>query len=485
MLERTTFTNLVHLSISHLHAALREVERLHIQAVTGKKLLRPSDNPVGFSTAQAYRSTLEQIETWSNNLRDARLTLQASTQALQQMSGILMRARALASEGAHDTLTEDSRRALAAEVNGLLEQALTLANSRTPDHYVFAGSTTAQPPFQAIRDDQGRIVRVEYRGDARTATAPVAHGEWIRFLYSGLELLGGLRPDNGFIIGDETGLALGTGTSRVQGRVRVLLSHTTTIYAGGSGVAPGASSAHGDTILGPSGTHTLFLQDTSGTGTSGVVWLNGGPTITWTNSDTDLRVVGPHGEVVFIDTTNITPGFAGSVAITAHGTMSLDGGASASAIAFTTDQILQDGQGNVLFLNTASVRRVGENWIEFPQSYDIFTALIGLRDDLAQFRSLSGGEQVEAISRMISAIESAHSRVLHALGEQSATLAGLDTLEEQMQQAKLDLQERLGHLEEADLAELVVQLQARQNLMTLLLGATAMVLQPNLLDFLQ
>ncbi|MCS7167833.1 MAG: hypothetical protein RMI91_06665 [Gemmatales bacterium] len=484
MLERTTLSHLVSRSIYHLRQALAEVQRLQLQALTGKKWLRPSEQPEGVIAAQVYRSTLGQIETFLENLTEVRLTLHTSSQVLQQISGILTQARALAIEGAQDTLTEDARRALATEIDGLLEQVVGLANSRMPNHYVFAGADATKAPFRVVRDSSGRIVRVEYAGASHGASASVAPSYWAKFLYPGIEVFRSSSVGSGQIMGDPTGLALGTGTSRVQGRVHVLIKHTATTYGSGSGVAPGNSSPVGDTVLGPSGTHWLHLQDTSGTGSSGLVSLNGGPAIAWTNTDTDLRVVGPNGEVVFVNTTNITPGFSGTVAITAQGTLSLDGGATNHPITFTPDQQVIDNQGNVLFLDTSSLRRTGENWVEFPHSYDLFTALIHLRDELENSRRLPAAGQTQALSRMITALDAVHQTILHALGEQSTGLASLDMLEEHLEQVKLSLQFQLGRIEEADLAELVVRLQAQQNLLTLLLGATAQILQPNLLDFL-
>jgi flagellin-like hook-associated protein FlgL len=189
--------------------------------------------------------------------------------------------------------------------------------------------------------------------------------------------------------------------------------------------------------------------------------------------------------VVFLDMSNITPGFSGTVAITANGTVSLDGGLTVEPITFAPDQPVTDAEGHVVFLDTSGVRRPGTNWIEFPDSYDIFRALIDLRDDLEGKRSLPASQQSEALSRMIAALDAVHHAVLQALGEQSATLASLETLEQQIQDVKLEFQSRLGQLEEADLAELVVRLQAQQNQLTLLLGATAQVLQVSLLDFLR
>src|SRR5690606_13494775 len=118
-----------------------------------------------------------------------------------------------------------------------------------------------------------------------------------------------------------TGAAPGTGTDSALGRGTLIVSHTSTTYTAGSGVAAGTSSADGDTIIGPAGAHILTIEDTSGTGAFGTVSLNGGPPVSFTNGDTNLKVIGPLDEVVYLDTTAITAGFSGDVEITADGTL--------------------------------------------------------------------------------------------------------------------------------------------------------------------
>ena len=44
------------------------------------------------------------------------------------------------------------------------------------------------------------------------------------------------------------------------------------------------------------------------------------------NSDTNLKVSAPNGDVVYVNTTAVVPGFSGNVDITADGMLSVDGG---------------------------------------------------------------------------------------------------------------------------------------------------------------
>jgi len=56
----------------------------------------------------------------------------------------------------------------------------------------------------------------------------------------------------------------------------LLIRHTATTYAAGSGVQPGTNSGAGDTILGALGQHRLHITDTSGNGSAGTISLDGG-----------------------------------------------------------------------------------------------------------------------------------------------------------------------------------------------------------------
>src|SRR5262249_39694406 len=137
-------------------------------------------------------------------------------------------------------------------------------------------------------------------------------------LYSGQAVFGATNRGATTVIGT-TGAKAGSGTDTATANTQLLVSHTLTTFASGSGVAAGTSSAAGDTIIGASGTHKLTINDTSGNGSAGTISLNGGPPVSYDSSQTNLKVQGPNGEVVYLDTTAMTPGFNGTIDMTATG----------------------------------------------------------------------------------------------------------------------------------------------------------------------
>jgi flagellar hook-associated protein 3 FlgL len=83
------------------------------------------------------------------------------------MSTLLTRAKALALRGATETQGPDERQALAVEVEGMLEQAISIGNTRHGDDYLFSGFKINTAAFDIVRDPvTGSITSTTYNGDA-------------------------------------------------------------------------------------------------------------------------------------------------------------------------------------------------------------------------------------------------------------------------------------------------------------------------------
>jgi flagellin-like hook-associated protein FlgL len=227
-------------------------------------------------------------------------------------------------------------------------------------------------------------------------------------------------------------------------------------------------------------------MDTSGTGASGTVSLDGGPPVSFSSTDTDLKVTSANGDTVYLNLAAITPGFNGDIAITATGTFSVDNGATEVVIDFSTNQVVTDSTtGAVTNVDGSNIRRAGSERIEYPGTLGAFEALMALRDDLRNIRALNPTEQIEAISRLIGELDRARSVILGMVGEQSASLENLEFLERRLQDVKLETEKSASDLESADISELVFNIQSQENLLRLTYATAARVFDQSLLDFLQ
>ena len=460
--------------------------RLQEQASTGLRLLRPSDGPLDTIAVLADKSDLSRFSTNLTNIRDARTTLDLSVSALQEGSDILSSARQIAIEGAQASNDGTSFESLASEVDGLIQRTLNVANTQQNGRYLFSGTATLTQPFTvSAGDSQGRPSSVVYGGGNQRVVATVGKQETLATFYPGSEVFQ-RRQRGATVITGDTGAKPGTGTDSGTGQATLTITHTSTAYAPGSGIQAGSSSVTGDTILGPVGTHVLHIVDTSGNGSRGTVALDGGPPIDFTSSNTDLKITGPRGDIVRVDTTAITPGFNGDVAITANGTLSLDNGASQVPINYSGNQIVKDSKtGAVTNIDSSKIQRAGQAHVEYPGTFDAFQILIALRDDLRNTRGLSDAQHAQAISDRIGEIDRTRTGLLQTVGEQSASLQNLDTLENRVQDQQLEVQRQTTDLESADISSVVLHIQSEQQLFQLTLQASAKIIDLSLADFLK
>lgn len=442
-------------------------QQIQSQISSGLRIQRASDDPAGHREVLSLERFLSTIDSdVSITQHQQYLSNQAHTQirAVQQLI-VQVRDVSLQARQATDT---NERKALAAQVGGIREQLLAIGNTHVNGRYLFGGNVADAPPLQ-----QQQAHRVHYVGGG------VVQNSSADTLPTGLELFFPSQTP-AFTLSGETGAQLGAGIHVGQGRNSVRIDHLTTLYQGGSGVQPGADTATGDSVLGALGTHQLHINDTSGTGASGELSLNGGPAVAFTASDTNLLVSGPHGEQVYVDTSAIAAGFNGLVDLEARGTIALDDGPPVD-LTFAANQQLFNLAGDVVrYIDTTAVSRSGIDRLEPTQGADLFTTLNLLQEDILAASSPGDSN----LDYRIAELERLSENVLGVLGRQSAGTQQLDVSLTRLADLKLALQERLANVQSADLVEAVLRLQEQQSQTEFSLSTAIRTFNISILDFL-
>lgn len=158
-------------ALHDLRTSSREAARLEEIVSSGKKLVRPSDDPAGAGRAVRLGAELRSIEAAVKNGQLAQGELDATDDALQQLSSLLARTRELATQAANGVLSLADRTAMQAEVEGMLGQALTLANRAFDGRTLFGGTATDRPAYRF--DVAGGVTTVVYQGDDVARETPV------------------------------------------------------------------------------------------------------------------------------------------------------------------------------------------------------------------------------------------------------------------------------------------------------------------------
>jgi flagellar hook-associated protein 3 FlgL len=143
---RITQSMLANNSLRHLSDSYLKMGKYQDQLSTGKKITKPSDDPVVAMKGMFYRSDLAGVEQYKRNLSELHLWLDNSEAGMEQANSALQRIRELVVQGQNGSLTETDRKAIAAEVGQLKEDLVKTANTQVAGRYIFHGNDVMHPP---------------------------------------------------------------------------------------------------------------------------------------------------------------------------------------------------------------------------------------------------------------------------------------------------------------------------------------------------
>lgn len=168
-----------------------DMDTLQNQLGTGKTVQVPRDNPVAATNQMMYRTRLTEIDQYISNINETQSRLNEVDTALQSTLRIFQRIRELSVQGANGIYSNFERKeAAASEINQLLEEVVSLANTKSATgKAIFGGFKTGtedQPnPFVPIymtltAGRQGdAMVGVEYRGNIGGQTREVGKNDFM------------------------------------------------------------------------------------------------------------------------------------------------------------------------------------------------------------------------------------------------------------------------------------------------------------------
>jgi flagellar hook-associated protein 3 FlgL len=147
-MSRITQQSMSRQSVTHLQQALDRFQTLQERVASGKRVERPSDDPVATATSLRHRSDLARRAQYERNIDDASGWLTSADTALTSASSLLNRVQELVLRGKNDgAMSPADRAALADEVDSLREGLLDLANTTYLDRAVFGGTSGASAAY--------------------------------------------------------------------------------------------------------------------------------------------------------------------------------------------------------------------------------------------------------------------------------------------------------------------------------------------------
>jgi len=372
-----------------------EMTRLQEQVTTGSRINRPSDDPSCSYRVVTLNSQEKSLGNYINNLSEAVGTLELSSTIIQEIGSSLTETKVRLTQVIGGIYNEETRERVAEGINDILEQVVSLANTKNMGQYLFGGSNTTSAPYLLERTN-GQITGVTYQGSLENREIEVASGIKSSAFQVGYDIFGSDDRSDPVFLGD-TGAKAGSGTSNLQGDAWL-------------------------TVTGSAGNYTLSIDDglstfdTNGTHTNLAV--------------TDLRT------------------------------------------------------GKILYVDTTEINSTGVELVSVPGTHDIFNTLVSIRDMLKNERELSGAQLRDLQDNWLTTLEEINELIVQAEVSVGSKIGFLDNLKDSLTKLKYDAEDESTLIQEADIAQIAVDLSRREVLYQMSLSIAGRLMSLSLLDFL-
>ncbi|MCF8020923.1 MAG: flagellar hook-associated protein FlgL [Vallitaleaceae bacterium] len=141
-ITNSMMTNNVLLNINRNRETLSLYET---QMATGKKIQKPSDNPIVAIRALKFRNNVNEIKQYQTNAEDAISWAGVTEQSVTNVTEILKRVRDLSVQATSDVLNVENRKNVVTEIEQLMEQFVNEGNTTYAGRHVFSGYKTNMP----------------------------------------------------------------------------------------------------------------------------------------------------------------------------------------------------------------------------------------------------------------------------------------------------------------------------------------------------
>ncbi len=153
----------------------------NLKVITGKEINRPADDPEGAGQVIRYRTQIETLGQYEENIQKATSSLSLVDVTLGLVTEILINVKETALTAANATKNATDLALMADKVNALRDQFLSQANARMGEQYLFSGYDTSTIPFNNVG---------AYQGDSGTIGIRVSEFNTVTLNFPGDEVFG-------------------------------------------------------------------------------------------------------------------------------------------------------------------------------------------------------------------------------------------------------------------------------------------------------
>lgn len=132
--------------LRNLTSSSGQMNKYMDQLYTGKKITKPSDDPMIAMKGVSYRSELARIEQFERNSSEANSWLDNTDASIDQANHAMQRLRELAVKASNGTNSKDEYQSIVQEAKQLKEHLVEIANTNVNGKYIFNGTNSDTAP---------------------------------------------------------------------------------------------------------------------------------------------------------------------------------------------------------------------------------------------------------------------------------------------------------------------------------------------------
>ena len=140
--------------------------------------------------------------------------------------------------------------------------------------------------------------------------------------------------------------------------------------------------------------------------------------------------------------------------------------------------------GQVLYVDATNIGSTGVDWVRVPGTYDIFNTLITIRDRLETEGGLTNVQLEELRNNALSSLAELNNLLLQSSVSMGSKIGFLDDLKDSLNNIKYDTEDEATRLQQADIAQVAIDLSRREVLYQMSLAVAAKLMSLSLLDYI-
>jgi flagellar hook-associated protein 3 FlgL len=179
--------------LQQFSSTTEELQNLQNKISSGQNILKASDDPIGSVQLSGLNVVKDQIVQFERNVDAASDRINLLDKNLISLGSIMLRAQELVIQASSDTLGASDRETIALEVDEMKKEILSVANAQDSNgSFLFSGYKTSTIPF--VEDISGKI---NYKGDRGLSSLSISESRVIETTLDGGTLFQAVKNPSG------------------------------------------------------------------------------------------------------------------------------------------------------------------------------------------------------------------------------------------------------------------------------------------------